>query len=301
MLRQFEVAMQPRSRQDAFALSITGTNRLVCRVTVTGGYSRFGCGRDIPPGNYEVMVRQQSGNQGVVAVIAGERPVFVSGWQIWSRAYLGLLLLSAAWAAVARKSTNSQRRLAGIGAFQLLLLGFVAVGLYLLLHEGGHSLGEILFGRYDFGRSDFWGIHGTPHSGGRGGPPLASWQQAVISGAGPLLPSFGGWALFLFWKAKLGQNLRRARPLMDLYSCAIVALLVFPGFIVTPATLSGLIPGDGDWNGFINNVPGPLWLIKTLWWSTVIVSAFVLWRVVPGGWRATKAKFANRAPQHPLR
>jgi hypothetical protein len=225
-----------------------------------------------------------------LVALATERPVYITGWQIWSRTYLGLLVLSGLWAALARKSANAKRRAASLYLFQILLLGFALIFLYLLFHEGGHALGEIAFGCYDFARSDFWGIHGTPHSGRAPGPPLEPWQQAVISGAGPLFPTFAGWALFLLWRSRRGRNVRKARPLVSLYSSAVIAMLVFP-LIVVAGFLLGVIRGDGDWHGFITNVPGPLWLVKGLLWGVLLANAVILWRVVPELWRSWRAQF----------
>jgi hypothetical protein len=44
--------------------------------------------------------------------------------------------------------------------------------------------------------------------------------------------------------------------------------------------LLGII-SDGDWQGFIANVPGPLWPIKGLLWRVLLMNAVILWRVVP--------------------
>lgn len=286
-IEQFQVGVRARGKREGVSLSISGREGLICRVTMDNRNVRFGCGHNIPPGTYDVTLRQESGDHGALVVIAGERPVFVTGWQVLSRAYLGLLVLSGLWAAVARQSRNAKHRAMSSYVFQFLLLGFLLMFLYLLFHEGGHALVEMWFGRYDFGRSDFWGIHGTPHSGGTSGPSLEPWQQALISGGGPWLPTFGGWALFLLWRSRLGGNLRSAR-MMNMYYSAIVAMLVFPGFIVTPGCLLGIISSDGDWNGFITNVPGPLWLVKGVLWGTVLVNGIILWRVVPELWRIVK-------------
>lgn len=285
----FEVGVRPGGRnRERFSLSISGSAGLIGRVTTDA--TRFGLGRAVPPGTYEVALRQEAGNQGVLVVIAGEKPRYVTGWQIWSRAYVGLLALSTVWAFTARKSKNLRNRATSLCLFQMLLLGFVVGFLYLLFHEGGHALGEIAFGRYDFARSDFWGIHGTPHSGGKSGSPLEPWQQALISGGGPLLPTFAGWVLFLLWRSPSGRNMRMARPIVNLYFSAIVALLVFP-LVAVAGCLLGLLPADGDWHGFITNVPGPPWLIQGLLWGVLFVNGILLWRVVLEGWRSWKALF----------
>ena len=188
---------------------------------------------------------------------------------------------------VVRKSKSLKQRAASVGAFHALLLGFVAIFLYLLFHEGGHSLAEFAFGRYDFANSDFWGIHGSPHSAFTAGPSLKPWQQSIVAGAGPMLPTLAGWVLFLLWGSRVGRSLRSTRPLMNIYCLAPVAMFVFPGFAVTPGYLSGII-SDGDWRGFITNVPGPPWLVRGLLWFTVPVSATILWRVASELRRAWK-------------
>lgn len=285
----FQVGVRSRGRDpELFSLSISGKEGLIGRVTTDA--TRFGLGRAVPPGTYEVVLRQEAGNQGVQVVIAGEKPSFVTGWQIWSRTYVVFVALAAIWAFMARKSKNLRNRATSLFLFQILFLGFLVVFLYLLFHEGGHALGEMAFGRYDFARSDFWGIHGTPHSGGTSGPSLEPWQQALISGGGPLLPTVAGWVLFLLWSSRFGRNVRNARPIVDLYFSAVIAMLVFP-LITVAGCMLGLLRADGDWNGFITNVPGPPWLIQGLLWGVLLANAILLWRVVPEGWRSWKAQF----------
>ncbi len=289
-IKQFEVGIQSRGNHERLSLSISGSTGLICRVTVDDKNSRFGCGGNIPPGIYKVLLSQEPGSKGASVVIAGEKPVLITGWQVWSRAYLGLVVLSGIWAILARKSGNQKQRTICVFVFRQLLLCCAMLFLYLLFHEGGHSLAEIIFGRYDFSRSDFWGVHGNPHSGGKSGPPLEAWQQAIISGGGPLFPTFVAWVLFLLWRSRVGRNLRSVRPTMNLYGSTIIAFLVFTGFIVTPGYLSGIME-DGDWIGFITNVHGPSWLVKGLLWGSFLISAIVLWRVVPEVWRTWKGEF----------
>ena len=38
---------------------------------------------------------------------------------------------------------------------------------------------------------------------------------------------------------------------------------------------------DGDWRGFINNVPGPLWLVYALLTIALLITLFMLWKIVP--------------------
>jgi len=287
---QLHVGVRAGKGRQRISLSVSGSEGLMCSATTDA--TRFSWTRAIPPGTYEVTLRQEAGGHGALVVVAAEKPVYVTGWQIWCRAYLGLLVLSAIGACVGRRSRSAKTRARSLHVFQIVLLGFLALFLYLLFHEGGHALGEIAFGRFDLARSDFWGIHGTPHSGGTSGPPLAPWQQAIISGGGPLLPTFVGWGLFVLWSSRFGRKARNARPVVNLYFSAVVAMLVLP-FVATAGCLLGIVRDDGDWNGFVGNVPGPPWLVRAILWGTVVVSAFILWRVAPELWRSGKAQYVR--------
>jgi hypothetical protein len=284
---RFQVGMHARGQQRRLSLSVAGRKGSICRFTTLNEDIRFGCGDDIPPGIYEVTLSQEAGNSGGLVTISGESSGSVTLWQVLSRIYLAALLLAGVWMSWVRKSTNFELRAAGVHVFRVLLLGFVTMFLYLLFHEGGHSLAHFAFGRFDFANSDFWGLHGSPHSAGTVGPLLKPWQRSLIAGAGPMLPTFAGWVLFLLWSSRFGQSLRSARPLINIYWSAIVATLVFPGLAATPGYLSGII-SDGDWRGFITNVSGPRWLIEGFLWITVPVAAMVLFRVVPEVRRAWK-------------
>lgn len=156
----------------------------------------------------------------------------------------------------------------------------------------------MFFGRFDFARSDFWGIHGHPHSGGTSGPALEPWQQAIITGGGPMLPTFAGWAFFLLWISRIGQGLRSNRPIMDLYLSAIVAALIFPSIVVAGCLL-GII-NDGETQSFISNAPGPMWLVQAILWGVLSVNAVIMWRVVPELWRVWKRQVRDlrNLPKH---
>ena len=251
----------------------------LCNCKVNTEASRFGCGLNVPPGAYTATLAQETGSRGGMVLIFDRESTGITGWQILSRTWLALVVLSGLWAFSARRSNNLKHRATSAFLFRQFMLGFVLIFLYLLFHEGGHGLAELVFGRYDFARSDFWGIRGSPHSGGKPGPALEPWQQALISGAGPTLPTLAGWFLFIFWASRYGRRLRTARHTVNIYLSAIVAMLVFP-FVAVLGCLLGII-SDGDWNGFINNVPGPLWLSKTIACGILLVNGFVLWRVVP--------------------
>jgi hypothetical protein len=234
-------------------------------------------------------LRQEAGNSGGLVVIAGEQPpVHVTGWQILSRTFLALLVLSGIWALTARKSTNPKRRAVSVYTFQMLLLAVAIMFLYLLFHEGGHSLGAMLFSRFDLARSDFWGIHGHPHAGVKFGPALEPWQQAIVTGGGPMLPIFAGWAFFLLWISRVGQGLRGKGAIVNLYLSAIVAALIFPSVVVAGCLL-GIID-DSETQSFIANTPGPMWLVQAILWGVLFVNAVVMWQVVPELWRVWRTQ-----------
>lgn len=288
-IERFFVAARPGASNEGLSLSITGRDVTFFRGRITQS-TRFSCGRDVAPGTYTVALRQEAGNHGGLVVIA-ENQVGFTGWQVWSRALLGLVAVSGTWAWGARKSRNVKYRVVSAYTFQTMLLALALIFVYLLFHEGGHALGSTLFGRYDFARSDFWGIHGNPHSGIRSGVPIEPWQRAIESFGGPMFPTLMGWALFLVWGSRGGKQLRAGRPMVDLYSSAIVAMSVFP-FLAIAGCLLGII-SDSDWRVFIENVPGPLWLVKTLLWAVLLVNAIILWRVLPELRRTWKANAAD--------
>jgi hypothetical protein len=289
-LEQFFVMARLKVRGERLSLKITGEEGFFCSVVITKSM-RFSFRPDkIPPATYKAVLQQETGSQGGRVVIA-ERQVGLTGWQIWSRAFVGLLVFSGVLAGVARKSRNRRWRATSSFMFRTLLLAFILLFIYLLFHEGGHALGAGLFGRYDWTRSDFWGIHGTPHSGIKPGTQVEPWQRAIESFAGPMFPTLMGWAVFLLWRSRLGKRMRSSRPMLNLYLTAIVAISVFP-FVAVLGCLIGLV-SDGDWRGFIENVPGPLWLVKSLILAVVLVNGFILWRIVPELWRAWKAQKAE--------
>jgi hypothetical protein len=288
----FHLALRTASRDDAFSISITGERGLVASVSQVKA-SSFGLGKDIPPGNYTVTVRQAIGTKGGSVAIADAPPVYVTGWQIWSRAYLGLLAVSAICWILLRKAENSKIRSSSIAAFHTLLLGGSVMFVYLLFHEGGHALAQIAFGHFDLARSDFWGIHGHPHSGATMGPQLAPWQHALISCGGPMLPTLAGFALFGLWFAPFGQRLRHAHPLANLYFSANVAGLVFAEAVCGPAYLLGLITAEGDLLRFAASEGVPVWPIKVALCGIFLLCAWILWRVTPEIRRAWIRSFSS--------
>lgn len=288
----FHVGARSRARNERLWLSISGGDGASYNGEVNE-VARFSFGLNLRPGAYQVALRQEAGDRGGLVAIADRTPTAsVTGWQVWSRMLVGLVLLSGVWALLARAYGSPGSRVASSQVFGMLLLCVVMMLSYLLLHEGGHALGQIAFGRFDWSRSDFLGIHGHPCSGGKPGPPLEPWQQAVISGGGIMVPVFAGWLLFLLWRSRAGRRWRSIHPTFNLYLSALVAVSLF-SFVVVAGYLPGLIT-DGDWEGFIRNVPGPLWVIKSILWGMLLVNALILVRVGPEAYRARLGGMGRR-------
>ncbi len=299
---RFQLALKTKAADQPLSVSISGDQGLVGSASsVKAGW--FGLGTQIQPGNYTLTIGQQTRGKGGTIVLADAAPVFVTGWQIWSRTYAGLLVVSTICVLLLRKAQPSRTRALSFTAFHSLLLGFVLIFVYLLFHEGGHALFEIAFGHFDPARSDFWGIHGHPHSGGSMGPQPKPWQQTLISCAGPMLPTLAGFALFVLWALPLGRKLRSVHPMLNLYFSALVASLVFSDAVCKPLYLLGLITAEGDPIGYAATTGGPVWLVTGFLGGVFILSALILCRVGPEIWHAWTARFlpprasAPRPPQ----
>lgn len=287
-LEHFFVVARPEKRGERLSLTITGGNDFLCKFTAIMKPMRFSFSPgEIPPGTYEAVLKQEDGRLGG-RIIISKKEIGLTGWQIWSRAYVGILFISGAWAGLAHKSKDKRRRILSSFIFNSLLLGFVLILVYLIFHEGGHALAASIFGQCDWARSDFFGIHGTPRAGLKAGIQVEPWQRAIVSFAGPMLPTLAGWVLFLFWRSRSGRKFRNRNQIVNIYLTAIVGMCVFP-FIAVLGYLSGLV-SDGDWLGFIENVPWPLWLVKTMLWISLFVSGFILWHVGHEMWNIWKAQ-----------
>ena len=278
-VEHFEVGVLPYSNRESLWLFLDGGREFSYRGTSTEPH-RFGVGRNVPPGTYTVTLRQASGTHGGIVVITDRTKGLsagITGWQIISRAYLCGLAICAIWAFVTRKSSNPRQRMISALAFQYAFLGFLVMFFFLLFHEGGHALGEIYFGRYDSARSDFWGIHGHPHSGGTGGPGLEPWQGGIITSGAIILPLLVGWLLFLPWRLFIRC---RREPTVRFCVSGTIGFLLFSNAIMLAACLLGVF-SDNHFDAIFIAVLGPDWLIKTVLWCAVSVSVVMLWQIVP--------------------
>lgn len=285
-LNRFFIAARPRAGGERLSLAITGDKNFLCSFSDINKPMSFSFSPgEIPQGTYTATLNQETGSHGGRAII-GKAEVGITGWQILSRVLVCLFIIIGLLLIIVRKSSHPRLYAAVFFHFNILLLPLVMIFLYLLFHEGGHALGAALFTKVDWAHSDFWGIHGGPHTGIKTGAQVKPWHLAVISFAGPMMPNFIGWALFLIWRSKFNSQILSRHPLLNIYLTAVIFMSLFP-FVAVIGYLSGVIT-DGDWQGFIKNVPGPLWLAKSFVCGVLLVNFFILWRIVPHFWRALK-------------
>lgn len=268
-------------RGDRVRLSLLGPNGASFQGLVGDG-TQFGWGRDFPPEAPVSIAVDQGANHGGVTVFIADQAFAregLNGWQILCRIWVVLFFASGLLAWANRRSLNPKRKLLSAYVFKMLALALSSMFFYLLFHEGGHAVTSEFFGGNGFTRSDFWGIHGSPHAGGSS-DSFKPWQRAVTSFAGPAAPTLVGWLLFLWWRSRGGQTIRLRHAVLDLFLTCLTAFLTLPFAVVVGPMMMGLI-SDGDWRGFIGNVPGPRWQVYLFLIVSVLVSVFILWRTLP--------------------
>lgn len=130
-IEMFYVVILTEAGGDALSISISGDQGLICSRSVVKAESS-GLGGVIPiqPGTYTATLHREVKGKGGAAVIAGQQPVSVTGWQIFSRTYIGLLVFSAICALFWRNAGSSKTRVSSVAAFHSLLLGLVLVFVY---------------------------------------------------------------------------------------------------------------------------------------------------------------------------
>lgn len=79
--------------------------------------------------------------------------------------------------------------------------------------------------------------------------------------------------------------------MVNLYLSAIVAFLVLPEAVCEPLYLLGFITAEGDLIHRVAESGGPVWLVKALLGSLVLICSVILWRVLPEVWKSWKARF----------
>jgi len=237
----------------------------------------FSFGKPFQPGVYDLEVTEMGGARGTYSVEVLQ-DVPVSAWQRLLAVLTAVVAASAVWAwlAARRYSAGDARRRSA--AWQLRVFGFALflMLLYPTVHETGHNLGLAAFGACDIWRTDFIGLHGTPHSGYRAGAVLQPWQRSIVSVGGPVFPTLVGFALFAAWR--LCGRTRRSLLLESAWLWA-TGLLLFPQVLAGIPQALGLMH-DGDYQGYIGNFPGPVWVGNGLMLALSLLTIPVLVLVV---------------------
>ena len=261
--------------------------------------ANFQCGRNLPPGSYTLRVREQ--NRVPEYVITVSTRASFSLWQKFGLLIVALFASSLLWFiaqkhSVERKETAKRLAILVLARYCLVLmsLSLSALILYLLLHEGGHAIASLSFGSFDFSRSDFFGIHGSPHAGTSPDVHLPSWQRAIEDIAGPLLPTFAGYIVFALWATAWGRRMRQNNIMTDMFWSCSLFILLFPiiGLFIPMIGISA----DGDYDGFVKYAPLARWQINTLLSIVVIINAVILCKVVPH-LRRLKTQFMSSLKQ----
>jgi len=252
------------------------------------GYGRFQCGRDVPAGVYTVRAKE-NGFRGRYVIEVGTRHG-TTWWQRLLIIMVSIFVLSGMLYAVQKLMSAYGKKVPvlAIGRYVFIITSasLFVIFLYLLFHEGGHALASICFGNFDFSRSDFFGLGGQPHSGTNPGVDLEPWQKAIQSIAGPLVPSLAAYILFFIWRMRWAKRIRERIFLVDLYWSFGLFVLLF-------AHTGALMPilgfkADGDYSGFINNIPFERWQGNAFLVLVLVVNVCMLAFVVPRLWGLKK-------------
>jgi len=259
------------------------------------GHASFSCGRNLPAGTYTLRVHE-TGATGEYSIEIGSR-AGVTWWQRLLVACVGVLAftggLSLVYLLRTRAGRSSRALAAAPYAFLAVVIAVSSIFLYLLFHEGGHALAAICFGDFDWSRSDFFGFGGSPHSGVKPGVKLASWQRAVQSVAGPMLPLIVAYLLFIGWRSAWGKRVRGERWAVDVLWSFVLFIFLFSGFgPLLP--VFGVAP-DGDYNGFVQNIPFARWQANAFFIAIAIVNVCLLVPIIAHFERRRRAWFQDLA------
>ena len=275
----FHVGVRLNERGQRVRMWLSGDYSASVTLSPRRRATRFTWGRSVPPGAFTLTVEQDAEHSGALVVVADRDPG-VTGHQVFSRGLVLFVGMAGVLTWATRRRSDSRLHACSVHAFRALGLAMVCLFAYLLLHEGGHALGAAAFGRFDLSRSDFFGFHGAPHSGIDSSVHVQPWQRAIESFAGPVLPTLVGMAIFLAWRSRRGRRFRQRSVNADLFVTGICTMLLLPFAVVVPAYIMGLV-SDGDWRGFIDNVPRPHALVFAILICATIACIGFLWRLVP--------------------
>lgn len=258
----FTISVQNDIKRSGYIVQLLdGSGKMLIQLSFKANYKDsfpFNNGHGFQPGRYQVRVIEQ-GVVGRYSMSLYRGKLLPSG--VPSQLLIVTLALGIAGASYgySLRRNRGDRRASGVLKARYVLgcalFAFTMMIAYPLIHEVGHSIVLAHYGRWDLHGTDFIGLWGTPHAGRTAGPSLGPWGEAIMSIAGPMLPNlvgylmFGIWLIFRRWFARSSAT--------DVFWSGITACMLFAQvFAFVPMT--GLV-SDGDYNGYINNIPIPHW------------------------------------------
>jgi len=143
-----------------------------------------------------------------------------------------------------------------------------------LAHEGGHAIAASAFGVLDLSRTDLLGLKGAPHVGHAFGGPVAPWQRAILSIAGPAFPTIIAYLSFTLWRSKSGKRIRSNAVVLDVFWSGLTALLLF-GHLGLLLPMAGLM-SDTDYSGFVENTGWSYSLSNALIGAVCIINTLLI-------------------------
>ena len=258
---------------------LDGSDKVLCQFGFPEQYNKtfnFSVGKGFAPGRYKIRVieKQVVGSYAIDLWEQGPATATQKRLLLVGMAFL----VTGGWYGYARVRCHQGRppRSLRWARAAFIWAGFVAAMLvaYPLVHEGGHAIALAALGRLDLVRSDFIGLGGEPHIGRAFGGPLLDWQEAIISMAGPALPTLVGYGLFALWLSKGARRMRARALILDAFWSAFIVLFLFAhvGYVL-PAT--GLVI-DSDYSAFVEHVRLARGQVNVLLGVTGIVNVAII-------------------------
>ena len=279
----FTISVRNDLKQSDYIVQLLdGSGKMLVQLGFRANYNDsfpFNVRHGFQPGRYQVRVIER-GVVGRYSMSLYRGRLLESGVPI--QLLLVTLLLGAAGVSYvyALRRSGGDRHAPGVlkarYVLGCVLFAFIMMIAYPLIHETGHAIVLAHFGRFDLHETDFIGLWGTPHAGRTPGPSLGPWGEAIMSIGGPMLPNlvgclmFGIWLTFRRWFARSSAR--------DVFWSGITACMLFAQIFAFVPML-GLVQ-DGDYNGYIGNIPIPHWQANGLLLLFSVINAAIVLVVV---------------------
>ncbi len=278
---EFTISVRSRTEKTSFLVQLRdGSGKMLAQMSFLPQYNNsfpFSVNGGFKPGSYRFRIVEQ-GVVGSYSVSLARGRSDSSPRQLLM-VTLALAVSAGSYGYALRRSGGDRRAPGVLKARYVLgcmLFAFTMLIAYPLIHETGHALVLAYYGRFYLEGTDFIGLHGTPHVSRTAGPSLGVWGEAVMSMAGPMLPNlvgylmFGTWLIFRRWFARTSAT--------DVFWSGITACMLFAQvFAFVPMT--GLV-SDGDYSGYISNIPIPHWQANGLLLLFSVINAAIILAII---------------------